>query len=114
MLKFIIRRILIFIPTLLIITLLGFVISINAPGDPVERMVVAAQSGGEVGSQTVNQIEQKKFWRKKLGLDLPVFYVTLSSLARPDTLYKVFDKNEREALERLVGKYGNWIEIQSF
>ena len=66
MLRYILRRILIFIPTLIVITLLGFVISVNAPGDPVERMVVAAQSGGEVGSQTVNQIEQKKFWRKNL------------------------------------------------
>ena len=50
MLKYIFKRILIFIPTLIIITLLGFIISINAPGDPVERMMVAAQNGGEVGS----------------------------------------------------------------
>lgn len=114
MLKYIIRRIVIFIPTLIVITLLGFIISINAPGNPVERMVVAAQSGGEVGSQTVNQIEQKKFWTTKLGLDLPVFYFSITSLSRPDTLYKVFDKNEREALDRLVDKYGNWIEIQDY
>ena len=65
MLKYIVKRILIFIPTLIIITLLGFIISINAPGDPVERMVVAAQSGGEMGSQSLNQIEQKKIWREK-------------------------------------------------
>jgi peptide/nickel transport system permease protein len=114
MLKFILRRILIFIPTLIIITLLGFVISVNAPGDPVERMVVAAQSGGEVGSQTINQIEQKKFWRKKLGLDLPVFYISLTSLSRPDTLYRIYDKNEKEALDRLISKFGNWNEIQGY
>jgi len=114
MFKYIIRRIFIFIPTLIVITLLGFVISINAPGDPVERMVVAAQSGGEVGTQTVNQIEQKKFWRKKLGLDLPVFYFSLTSLSRPDTLFKIFDRNERESLDRLIDKYGNWNEIQNY
>ncbi len=114
MLKYIFKRILIFIPTLIIITLLGFVISVNAPGDPVERMVVAAQSGGEVGSQTINQIEQKKFWRKKLGLDLPIFYFSLTSLSYPDTLYKIYDKSEKEALERLISRFGNWYEIQDY
>lgn len=114
MLKYILRRILIFIPTLIIITLIGFVLSINAPGDPVERMVSAAQSGGEIGTQTVNQIEQKIFWRKKLGLDLPVFYVSLTSLSRPDTLYRIYDRNEKESLDRLISMYGNWQEIQDF
>lgn len=114
MLKYILRRVLFFIPTILIITLIGFILSVNAPGDPVERMVVAAQSGGEVGSQTVNQVEQKKFWRKKLGLDLPIFYISLSSYSKSDTLYKVFDKNERAALDRLVEQYGNWKEIQQY
>ncbi len=114
MLKYILRRVLIFIPTLVVITLMGFVISVNAPGDPVERMVVAAQSGGEIGSQTVNQIEQKKFWRNKLGLDLPVFYFSLNPLSRPDTLYKVFDKNEREALDRFLSRHGNWNEISAY
>lgn len=114
MLKFILRRILIFIPTLIVITLLGFVISVNAPGDPVERMVVAAQSGGEVGSQTINQIEQKKFWRKKLGLDLPIFYFSLTSLSRPDTLYRIYDKSEKEALDRMIDRFGNWNEIQNY
>lgn len=114
MLKYILKRIIIFIPTLLIITLLGFVISINAPGDPVERMVSSAQSGGEIGSQTQNQLENKLFWRKKLGLDLPVFYVSLTSLSRPDTLYKIYDKNEKEALDRMISRYGNWDEIQDY
>jgi peptide/nickel transport system permease protein len=114
MLKYLIKRIFIFIPTLIIITLLGFVISVNAPGDPVERMVTAAQSGGEIGSQSVSQIEQKMFWRRKLGLDLPVFYFSLNSSAQPDTLYKIVDKTDREALGRLINKYGNWQAIQSY
>ncbi len=114
MLKYIGRRILIFLPTLIVITLLGFIISVNAPGDPVERMLVAAQSGGEIGSESVSQVEQKKFWRTKLGLDLPVFYFSLSSLAKPDTLYKVYDKNDREGLERLIRQYGNWTAIQEY
>lgn len=114
MLKYILRRILVFVPTLIAITLLGFVIMISAPGDPVERMVVAAQSGGEIGSQTANQIEQKKFWSRKLGLDLPIFYFSLNTLAHSDTLYRIYDRNERASLERLTNQYGNWPAISDY
>ncbi len=114
MFKYIFKRILIFIPTLIVITLLGFIISVNAPGDPVERMITSVQGNGEVGAQSISQIEQKKFWRAKLGLDLPVFYFSLTSISKPDTLYKIYDKNENEALQRLIFKYGNWPEIQTY
>lgn len=114
MLRYILRRVLIFVPTLVAITLLGFVIMISAPGDPVERMVVAAQSGGEVGSQTANQVQQKQFWNRKLGLDLPIFYFSLSSLSQSDTLYLIYDRNEREALERLSSQFGNWEQISFY
>jgi peptide/nickel transport system permease protein len=114
MLQYILKRILVFIPTLVAITLISFVIIINAPGDPVERMVVAAQSGGEIGSQSANQAEQKKFWKQKLGLDLPIFYLSLSSMAESDTLYKVFDKNEKNALGRLSSNYGHWTAISDY
>lgn len=114
MLTYIVKRFLIFIPTLIVITLLGFMISVNAPGDPVERMVSAAESGDAVSTQSRNQQEQSKYWTHKLGLDLPVFYLSLSSVAQSDTLYKIYDKNEREALDRLISKYGNWQEIQMY
>ncbi len=114
MLKYILRRTLIFIPTLVAITLLGFAIMVSAPGDPVERMVVAAQSGGEIGSQTANQVEQKIYWNKKLGLDLPIFYLSLNSLAHSDTIYRMFDRNEQAALERLTNRYGNWEKISAY
>lgn len=114
MLKYIVRRVLVFVPTLIAITLLGFIIMISAPGDPVERMVSAAQSGGEIGSQTANQIEQKKFWNRKLGLDLPIFYFSINTLAHSDTLYRIYDRNERSALDRLTSQYGNWPAISAY
>jgi len=114
MLKYVLRRILVFIPTLIAITLLGFVIMVSAPGDPVERMVVAAQAGGEIGSQTSNQLEQKKFWSRKLGLDLPIFYFSLNTMAQSDTLYRIYDKNELESLSRLTSQYGNWPAISDY
>lgn len=114
MLKYIIKRVLIFIPTLIVITLIGFLLSVNAPGDPVERMITSVQGNGDVNAQSASQIEEKKRWRAKLGLDLPVFYFSLTSLSRPDSLYKIYDKNEKEALDRLIAEYGNWSVIQKY
>lgn len=114
MLRYIAKRILLFIPTLIIITIIGFFISVNAPGDPVESMMSAAGSTGEMGSQSLAQLQQKKYWKQKLGLDLPVFYFSLEKYAYPDTLYRVYDKNEREALGRLLDEHGNWREISAY
>lgn len=112
--KYLLKRILFFIPTLVIISLLAFVISINAPGDPLDRMVSAQESGGEFSTQSANTAKEKERWRKKLGLDLPVFYVSVTNAATPDTLYKVYDDNERNALKRLIDQYGNWENITNW
>ncbi len=113
MLPYILKRIFIFIPTLIAITLLGFIISVNAPGDPIESIVRSVQSNGDMGGQSESQVIEKRRWREKLGLNLPVFYFTLTSVSRPDTLYKIEDRNEKEALDRLVAQYGNWEQIQA-
>ena len=57
MLKYIVKRILIFIPMLIAISLLAFVININAPGDPVEKL---SNSADKEGLQTNNLTLLKK------------------------------------------------------
>lgn len=114
MLKYILKRILFFIPTLIAISLLAFIISVNAPGDPVTRLVETSQSGSELSMKSANQKEQKKLWTHKLGLDLPLFYFTIHSLAEPDTLYKIYDINERKALKQFINEYGDWNEISIY
>ncbi|MEO5642492.1 MAG: ABC transporter permease [Bacteroidia bacterium] len=113
MLKFIVKRVAVFIPTLFAISLLAFAISVNAPGDPVEILYSGAKGGeGQASSsQSESALQGKIQLRHELGLDLPVFYFTLSNFASPDTLYKVYDPDAKEALDRLVNSYGNWKEI---
>ena len=101
------KRILLFIPTLLIISLLAFAISVNAPGDPVERMMVASHEGGDQLNSGSNLTQQKKLWREKLGLNLPLFYIELSDLASSDTLYKMEEGQGKEAVKRLLFEVGN-------
>lgn len=112
--KYILKRILFFIPTLIVISLLAFIISINAPGDPLDRMVSGKESGGEMSSQQTNTKKEEDRWRKKLGLDLPVFYFSITTLSTPDTLYKFYDDNEQTALKRLIREFGNWPEISAW
>ena len=112
--SYIVRRILVFIPTLFVISLIAFVISINAPGDPVEAFFEGAK-GGKPGSQQDNKIEAAKdTLRHELGLDLPVFYITLSTYAEPDTFYKIKKPDERENLLRLLHRYGDWENISDY
>src|SRR5215831_2764528 len=106
MLKYSARRILLFIPTLIIISLLAFVISVHAPGDPVERLMSMPSSEETLNSNRV-MMQQRVEWTHRLGLDLPVFYFELTSLSCPDSLYRIPDQNERQAIESLIYSFGN-------
>ena len=114
MLKYTLQRILTFIPMLIAISLLSFVISINAPGDPVERLAKSAESEGSAQEQSGASKKIKQELRKKLGLDLPIFYLSISDLSSSDTLYKVQDKYHKATLEHLTHKSGNWQVVSDY
>jgi peptide/nickel transport system permease protein len=114
MFKYALKRILTFIPMLIAISLLSFVISINAPGDPVERLSKAAGSEGSAEQQSGASKKIKQELRKKLGLDLPIFYLSISDLASSDTLYKIQDKYHKANLEALTHQSGNWEAVSDY
>ena len=64
MFKYILKRIVVFIPTLLIISLMAFIISISAPGDPVERLLRAADSEGGTSEQSSAVAQQRQELRQ--------------------------------------------------
>lgn len=105
--RYILKRILYFIPTLVLISLLAFIISIQAPGDPVDRLLNTSSATGEmlVESELVQQ--QRMQLRERLGLHLPVFYVSFSSLSQPATLPPALRPDEQQAFRRIVHTMGN-------
>lgn len=107
MLKYILKRVLIFIPTLFAISLITFIISVNAPGDPVEAMLNKGGSGEGQSAKTGNEKAYNDL-RKQLNLDLPIFYFSFTNSTVSDTLYKVAKASHRETLERLAFNFGNW------
>jgi peptide/nickel transport system permease protein len=115
MAKYILKRILFFIPTIFVISILTFVLMSSAPGDPAELMLNKASSGDS--GQASDKLAGDKAYRevrKKLGLDLPMFYFSIGSISEPDTLYKIGKVDHRKNLGRLIDMYGNWPQIEAY
>ena len=99
---------------LIAISLLSFIISVNAPGDPVERLSKAAGTEGSAEQQSGASKKIKQELRKKLGLDLPIFYLSIGNMASTDTLYKVQDRYHKSNLEALTHQCGNWQAVSDY
>lgn len=113
MLNYLFRRILLVIPTLLVISFLAFGLNQCTPGDPIVQKMPDIR----IRSQAEAAIEYKKVYRrteKDLGIDQPVFYLSISSQAYPDTINQIVPLSERENLLRMIGLYGNWPVIQEY
>jgi peptide/nickel transport system permease protein len=112
--NYIIRRVLVFIPTLLLISLITFLISVHAPGDPVEQMfnTNAGDNGQVMDKLTSEKVYQEA--RHRFGLDLPLFYFSVTDATVPDTLYRIAKENQRNTLERLSFNFGNWPGVASY
>ncbi|MBL7806292.1 MAG: ABC transporter permease [Saprospiraceae bacterium] len=105
MLQYILRRILLALPTLLIISFLAFGLGKCAPGDPVVNVF------GDQSLQTLDPTKQAENYRAnaaRLGLDGPLFYISFTSAAYPDTLWRIYPPDRRDRLKKWVGQTGNW------
>ena len=97
MIRYLLRRFLLFIPTLFLISAATFFLSKNAPGDPVEVQF-------QTGFTEADYIREAQ----RQGLDKPNFYFTWTTQAYPDTFHQVLFPDKKETLEYLIGNYGNW------
>ncbi|MCG3167835.1 MAG: hypothetical protein POELPBGB_03633 [Bacteroidia bacterium] len=114
MLQYLLKRLLIFIPTIIVISLLMFILSANAPGDPVELMLNKNSGNDGQSSQKLSTEKAYNELRHKLGFDLPLFYFSFSNSTSSDTLHKIPKKAHRENLERLASNYGNWSNVAAY
>lgn len=114
MIQYIFKRILIFIPTLIAISLLAFVISVNSPADPVEQLSRSASQEGGIDDRSAAENRVKTEIRKKLGLDLPLFYLSISTLSDVDTLAHIIDPGVQNTFKRLCRKFGNAAAVQNY
>jgi peptide/nickel transport system permease protein len=97
MFQYIVRRILLFIPTLFLITALSFGISRLAPGDPAELKAGVGAEGAMRGSQQLNE-EMIKQIRKQWDLDKPIWYWSMFN-DKKDSAGKFLPLSERFELK---------------
>ncbi len=115
MLRYFGTRLLVFIPTLLVISMVAFGLSRMTPGDPVE-CGFDGMSEMNLGSSTDRDAYRRTYANEARikGLDQPYFYFSFTSAAYPDTLYRILDRFERESLHKLIAQYGNWPQISAY
>lgn len=109
MIRYLLYRIALFIPTLLVISLLAFGLSKVAPGDPV-LIIMRSNPDSDLNysEKIYNQIANR------LGLNKPTFYFSIKPAAYPDTIYRITKRVHRENLQLLVAQYGNWEQIEAY
>lgn len=76
MFQYVVRRVLLFIPTLFLITVISFGISRMAPGDPAEMKAGVGAEGAQRGNAQLNEAMIMQI-RAAFDLDKPVWYWTL-------------------------------------
>ncbi|MFN8393559.1 MAG: ABC transporter permease [Bacteroidia bacterium] len=113
MLRYIARRLLLFIPTLFVILLISFLLSRNVPGDPVYNEMDRQFQRGSALDASLLRREYANV-SHQLGYDQPEFYFSLTSYAYPDTLHRILDLSDRKCLANLVDQFGNWEMISAY
>ena len=98
---------------LLLLSVLTFGLSRLTPDDPV-RQRMAAEGIRTNGSNLTEYERNYGYLARKMGFDLPVFYLTVTNASLPDTLHRVAITGRREALRSLARNYGNWPAVQRY
>lgn len=113
MVRYILKRLLQFIPSLILITFLGFLLNDYAPVDPAELLAMRTRESGKplTAQQHENILREQ---RHKLGLDLPMFYFSINANYECDTLERIPNRSERETLKKLNEEYKNWPAVAKY
>lgn len=104
------KRALWMFPTLIVISLIAFLISANSRFDPVEN--ICHSFGEGVSYEDISACRDSA--RKDFNLYLPVFYVSISSWAEPKDLHVIYPRSTRESIQRLSLNSGNWPAVQTY
>lgn len=103
--RYILKRILIFLPTLFAISLVIFLLDKYVPGDPVLR-----------GLQDEDLITERIYLERweTFNLNYPIFYFSFTAKSIPNTLHLIPHKDQRNTLKTLTQQSGNWKTTQHY
>lgn len=115
MVEYFVKRLLLFLPTLLLVSLVAFFLSRMAPGDPVMKYLVNDPFGTISTPQDLYNAERAcQQAAAVLQLDKPGFYFSVNSAACPDTLYRIPVGFRKKSMVALLRQWGNWPLVQEY
>jgi len=97
--KYLYKRILLILPTLVIISIIGFLLSRNVPQDPATAVINMRGGENAIGDRN-NYIKVYKH----LGLDKPNFYFSIVPNTYPKTLNIVSSKKQRKLIKKILAR----------
>ncbi|MBX7042785.1 MAG: ABC transporter permease [Ignavibacteria bacterium] len=103
MTEYVIRRILLFIPTLIVITMITFLVCRLAPGDPTEMKIGRTQEAQKSDAKNLMTEQAKEFYKKKFGLDKPLhiqYLIWMKNMLQGD--FGNSFKDNRPVLEKIL------------
>ncbi len=115
MTRYVLKRLLLLVPTLIIISMITFGLSTLTSGDPVEQMLGYSIYGDEMTQQEVDaNLKQYQLIAQQYHYDLPSFYFSISPANYPDTLHRIIPLSEKQYVTQLLKIYGDWSAIDKY
>ncbi len=115
MFNYLLKRLLLFVPTLIVASMIAFGLSKLATGDQVLDYLIT-DPFGEIENPT-DLFNAENTYRRAasdLTLDRPAFYFSITSRAFPDTLHKIVLADRRNTVEKLIAQHGNWPQVETY
>ena len=111
--RYILKRLIYFFLTLFLLVLAGFLLIQSSASHQEESLLYTEiESNRQV---ELSQLElQKKRWREKNGLHLPVFYIRITHLADIDTLQRFPSSVDRKLIQQLLVRNGNTYAVMHY
>ncbi len=115
MTRYVLKRLLLLVPTLVIISMITFGLSTLTTGDPVERILGYSIDGEEDTRKEVEaNFQHYKIIAQQYHYDLPSFYFSIAPSNYPDTLYRILPLSEKQYTIKLLKIYGDWSAIHNY
>ena len=115
MTAFVFRRLLLALPTVLIVFIICFFLSRKMPGDEVDTFIGNNTEAYSSRNGDIKLYEESyKRTVLKLGLNKPVFYWSLITKAYPDTFNSILYLPQKEVSRKYLNTNGNWPLIQAY
>ena len=114
MIKYILKRLLFFIPTLILISVISFLLSKMAPGDPaLSYLELDGEENLLDPNNSIFKINYTKVY-KSLHLDKPSFYFTIMPSNYPDVKPEIIDNRFQQLHDSYLDQHLNHKETLEY